>query len=71
MHTETYETYMRLLDELNELISKNLGDSRAAEKVRDLMDGIWYHLSETEQEEINRDIKLPSCFLAKSRKTTA
>lgn len=59
MHTEAYQIYMRLLEELNGLIAKNLSDGRAAEKIRNLMDELWPYLSETEREEINKNVQLP------------
>lgn len=59
MYTEAYQTYVRLMEELNELIAKNLGDSRAAEKVRNLMRILWPQLSKTEREEFNPNSKLP------------
>jgi hypothetical protein len=59
MHTEAYQTYVRLMEEISELIAKNLEYSHAAEKVRNLMRDLWPELSKTEREEFNKEIKLP------------
>ncbi|MBU6415107.1 hypothetical protein KGQ34_02610 [Patescibacteria group bacterium] len=59
MHTETYQIYTRLQKELDELISRELGYSPAAQKVKNLMRELWPELSKTEREELNKELRLP------------